>query len=114
MAGKEENQWHKRRSMTQRRFSTTDVLIRRLLGHSLEDLQPWQKLTKESGASRFARAWREYNKHAIQRVVERASDGDPHAMRWVEERLAKIEAGESRGWQRSVLNEHEEPPEAAA
>ncbi|MCY3816690.1 MAG: hypothetical protein OXG59_10430 [Gammaproteobacteria bacterium] len=92
----------------ERRFAMTDILIRRLLGYSLEDLLPWQKLTKTQGAARFARAWREYNKHAIARVVERASDGDPHAMRWVEERLAKIEAGESRGWQRSVLSEHED------
>ncbi len=81
----------------------TEVLIRRLLGYSLEELLPWQKLDKSQGAARFARAWREYNKHAIARVVARASDGDPHAMRWVEERLAKIEAGESRGWQRSQL-----------
>lgn len=81
----------------------TQILIRRLLGYSLEDLVPWQKITKTQGAQRFARAWREYNKHAIERVVDRASDGDPHAMRWVEERLAKIEAGESRGWERAQL-----------
>ncbi len=83
----------------------TEILIRRLLGYSLEDLTPWKKSTRTEGASKFARAWREYNKAAIARVVARAYDGDPTAMRWVEERLAKIEAGESRGWQRSVLVE---------
>ncbi|MDE0129646.1 MAG: hypothetical protein OXQ86_08795 [Gammaproteobacteria bacterium] len=86
----------------------TEILIRRLLGYSLEELTPWQKSTRTQGASKFARAWREYNKAAISRVVSRAYDGDPQAMRWVEERLAKIEAGESRGWQRSELGEEED------
>lgn len=82
----------------------TEILIRRLLGYSLEELTPWKKSTRTEGASKFARAWREYNKAAIARVVARAYDGDPTAMRWVEERLAKIEAGESRGWERSQLS----------
>ena len=81
----------------------TDLLIRRLLGHSLEDLVPWQPLTKQQGRTRFARAWREFDKHAVEHIVARAVNGDPQAMRWVEERLTKIEAGESRGWQRPAI-----------
>jgi len=92
----------------------TEILVRRLLGYSLEDLVPWQKITKTQGAARFARAWRDYNSNAIKRVVARASDGDPTAMRWVEERLAKIEAGESRGWERSQIPDLEETGESAA